>query len=96
MDDLRDYRFYEKDMVHPTPLAQEYIWQQFCKFAFTEETETLFGRIETLQKAMQHKPFNPDTPAHRAFLERMTGEARSLQKEVPHIDLSKEIAYFES
>lgn len=63
-DDLRDYRFYDKDMVHPSELAVDYIWEQFQESHISHEARTLFKRIEALHRAMAHRPFNPDSPAH--------------------------------
>lgn len=70
MDDLRDYRYYEGDMIHPNETAQEYIWQKFTETYFTEETTAFINKWQKLQKALQHKPFHPHSEAHQKFIQR--------------------------
>lgn len=73
MDDLRDYRFYANDLLHPNDLAIDYIWQQFQHVFFNENTKSLVYRIAKLNKAKAHRPHFPNTEAyqkHLAFIER--------------------------
>lgn len=67
MDDLRDYRFYKEDMLHPNQLAVDYIWENFKKTWIANETEKLQETIENIQKSLAHKPFNPSSEQHKKF-----------------------------
>lgn len=71
MDELRDYRFYAADMLHPSDVAVEFIWQKFTETFCSDHTKALLGKINKLNAAAAHRPFNPDTPAHQRFLEKM-------------------------
>lgn len=68
MDDLRDYRFYEKDMLHPTGTAIDYIWNHFTKHLFSADTQALLAEIRRIQQAMEHRPFHVESEAHQKFL----------------------------
>lgn len=96
MDDLRDYRFYERDMVHPSETAIEYIWEIFRRNVLDERDDRLFDRAEALHRAMEHRPFDPSGEAHRRFRNRQAEEARALQRQYPDLDFSEEIKFFES
>lgn len=86
MDELRDYRFYEKDMLHPNELAIDYIWEKFKTVWIDPETETLQKEIATIQKGLLHKPFNPNSEAHLKFREALLSRIKILKKSLPHID----------
>lgn len=96
MDDLRDYRFYERDMVHPSETAVEYIWETFRRNILDERDDRLFDRAEALHRAMEHRPFDPSGEDHRRFRNRQAEEARALQRQYPDLDFSEEIKFFES
>lgn len=68
MDDLRDYRFYANDMLHPNETAIEYIWEQFKKVWINEKSLSTMKEVETVQKGISHKPFNPTSEQHQKFL----------------------------
>lgn len=93
-DELRDYRFYKEDMVHPSDQAVEYIWQKFMETAFSKKTIDTVGEVRSVVAATEHRPFNPDSAAHRRFLRSMLKKAETLQKKCPAVDLSREIEYF--
>jgi len=81
VDELRDYRFYREDMLHPTAQAVEYIWQQLAEHYFSAETKSFLSEWAPLKAAMAHKPFNPDSKAYRSFIdETRTKEAALLEK----------------
>lgn len=82
LDDLRDYRFYETDMIHPNQTAIAYIWEQFSKRYFTTSTQQLNERISALQKDLQHRPFRAGSPSHQQFLKETLRKAEDLNKEV--------------
>jgi hypothetical protein len=93
MDDLRDYRFYERDRVHPSAEAVDYIWEKFCGALVGDESQELFRRIEKLAAARGHRPFNPDTPRHRAFRNAMLAEIVELKGQYPGLDFAEEVTY---
>lgn len=93
-DELRDYRFYKEDMLHPSDLAVEYIWDVFRETLFAKKTAEAAAEIQNVVTAAEHRPLNPDSSSHRRFLRSMLKKAEALQKKYPGLDLSKEIEYF--
>jgi len=73
MDELRDYRFYADDMLHPSDLAVEYIWEKFSYTFFEKKTFILLDEWFKIKQALEHKPFNPDSEEYKKFLSQ-TGE----------------------
>lgn len=67
MDELRDYRFYAEDMLHPSPLAIDYIWERFAAAHFDINTEPTMELVQTIQKGLAHRPFNPHSESHQKF-----------------------------
>lgn len=96
IDDLRDYRFYAEDLVHPNYAATEYVWEKLSAFAFTPEAQALMERIQDILLAFQHRPINPLSSQHRQFLVSYLQKTQALQSEFPFLDLSEEISYFSS
>ena len=90
MDDLRDYRFYTNDMLHPSETAIQYIWSRFSDTFMSPETLELNRRIEKIVTAAAHRPFNPDTPQHKTFQARQLEAIAALEKERPGMDWSAE------
>ena len=70
LDELRDYRFYAEDMLHPSAQAVTYIWQRFTSWAFTPETVKFAQEWERTERDLAHRPLNPDSEAHKAFLKK--------------------------
>ena len=91
MDELRDYRFYADDMLHPSPLAVQYIWECFCRTYFKEETMTVMKEWSEIQKALHHKPFRPNSEAYRYFLSQIMLRIERLNEKFPYFDVQKEI-----
>ncbi len=83
MDDLRDYRFYKRDMIHPTVEAEDYIWEKFIGSYGDTATQSFIETWKSIRNDLHHKPFHPDTPAHRAFLTRLLEKLTALQGIVP-------------
>jgi len=75
LDDLRDYRFYANDMVHPNETAIQYIWEQFQQVWIDEKSNSIMKEVDTIQKGLAHRPFNPNSTQHQMFL-------KSLQQKV--------------
>ncbi|WP_186756357.1 GSCFA domain-containing protein [Echinicola salinicaeni] len=88
MDELRDYRFYKEDMIHPTAQAEDYIWEKFSQAFFTEDTKKKILYIENILKALSHKAFNPNGEAHQKFLSNLLLKMEQL---TPEFDFSNEI-----
>lgn len=68
IDDLRDYRFYEADLIHPNAQAQEYIFEKFVQCAFDNELRSFVTEWTSIRKALTHRPFNSQSAGHQAFL----------------------------
>ncbi len=85
MDDLRDYRFYENDLLHPNSTAIEYIWEKFSASLFDEETRSLNRLIEKIIKAQHHKPRNPHSEQHKIFLKNLRNEIEKLETGFPEL-----------
>lgn len=96
LDDLRDYRFYAADMLHPNDLAVNYIYDKFLSTFLNEATRALLKRIKTIQKAAAHRPFNPNTVAHRNFILKNKALIEVLQKEYPFLDFTAELKAFDN
>lgn len=69
MDELRDYRFYADDMLHPSPLAVDYIWECFSGQFLDREAQALLKDLAAINKAVSHKPFNPESDSYKDFLQ---------------------------
>ncbi len=85
MDELRDYRFYTEDMLHPNKTAIQYIWEKFQQAWINPETESLMHEVETIQKGLLHKPFNQNSEAHQSFLKKLEASKKRIQKTYSHI-----------
>lgn len=92
MDDLRDYRFYGEDMVHPSAVAVSYIWEKLCETALSPSTRDTLARVEQIVKAAEHRPTNPSSEAHRTFCRKSLQAIDSINE----VDFSKERAYFKN
>lgn len=96
MDELRDYRFYAEDMLHPSSLAVRYIWERFEESLLSPETRSLMKEWEQIRKAIQHKPFQPESKSHQDFLMQTLLKAEQLKEKFPYFDLMEEIAVLRS
>lgn len=83
MDELRDYRFYAEDMIHPSALAIQYIWEKFQQVWISDETVNTMQAVDVVQKGMQHKSFNPNSEAHLKFLSKLESKKHKLQLQFP-------------
>lgn len=88
-DELRDYRFYAPDMLHPSEQAVEYIWQRFADAYLSFSAHAFLKEWQPLQAALNHKPFNPDGAEYKAFLAKTLQDIRALETKYGHkLDLS--------
>ena len=79
-DELRDYRFYADDMLHPSSVAVEYIWQRMVETFFSDEAKTFLREWAPLKKGFSHRPLNPDGDEYKAFLAKLHAEAERLKQ----------------
>ena len=86
-DELRDYRFYAEDMLHPSSQAVEYIWQRLSEVYFSAETKAFLREWQPLKAALNHKPFNPDSQEYRIFIDKTMLKIAELQKKYPNFAL---------
>jgi hypothetical protein len=94
MDDLRDYRFYNDDMTHPTPLAVNYIWNAFYNKFFSEETIKLNAQIEEIVTARGHRLKNPNSENSKRFKKEQLMKIEKIQSCHPQMPFEEEIRYF--
>ena len=94
MDELRDYRFYADDMLHPSTLAIDYIWHKFANTAMTDESLAIIDEIKKIQPAKQHRAFNPNSEEHKKFLKTYFEKTKQLQHKYPILNLRDELEYF--
>jgi len=85
MDELRDYRFYAEDMMHPNHLAIEYIWNKFKEVWISEDSNKIMDEVDVIQKSLQHKPFNPNSESHQKFLQNLEISKQQLELKLPFI-----------
>ena len=85
MDELRDYRFYKEDMIHPNQIALNYIWEKFYKNWLSDEAIDLKKQVIKIQRGLEHKPFNTDSNEYREFLSSLQKKIEALKKKYPHI-----------
>ncbi len=85
MDELRDYRFYSDDMIHPSELAVNYIWERFMEVWVSKEIGQMMKRVDEITKGISHRPFNPQSEQYLLFRKKIEIKKAELQKEYPHI-----------
>ena len=90
LDELRDYRFYNEDMTHPSPLALEYVWERFSGSFFSGQTQTIIKECQKIKKDLLHRPINKDSKAYRAFLKQIVLKINGVEEKYPNLDLEKE------
>lgn len=96
MDDLRDYRFYAEDLVHPNYQATQYVWDKFVDACIDDNSAQLFKMIREIKLAYQHKPFNPSTKQHQQFLHKYEILTSRLLEQYPYLQLQLELEYFKT
>lgn len=89
-DELRDYRFYAADMVHPSDIAVDYVWQRFCETCLTDEARQTMDECEAIRKDLAHKPFRPSSDSYKNFLEQILLKIDRLNEKYPYLDFEKE------
>ncbi len=82
-DELRDYRFYQSDMIHPTEQAVEYIWQRFSEVYLNKDAKAFLQQWKPLKQALAHRPFDPESEEYKAFIERTLQKVSELAELYP-------------
>lgn len=94
IDVLRDYRFYDKDLVHPNYQATSYVLERFMENYLERDSRLLAEQMRKLNIARRHRPMHPGTAAHRKFLKEQLALTSKIQERYPFLSLGEEIAYF--
>jgi len=81
LDDLRDYRFYATDGLHPSAVAEDYIFDKFGEATFSEQLKVQVAEWQRIRRALAHRPFDPNSAAHRVFLEKLKAQIQAFEKE---------------
>ena len=89
MDDLRDYRFYEKDLIHPNETAVDYIWEKFSDTWINPSCRDLMKKVEKVLRALEHRPLDPSSEETLKFRQSIDKEIEALQKAHPEIRFTK-------
>jgi len=95
IDDLRDYRFYKPDLLHPNEVAIDYIWDHFTKNLFTDETKRINEQLKSIQQSLAHRPFHESSEAHQSFLRSTKEKIRQLQENYSFLNFEEEIKNLE-
>lgn len=86
-DELRDYRFYKEDLIHPNDQAISFIWEKFKAAWFTPETVSLIKEVVQLKTAIAHKPIHPNSTTHREFEQQLAQKIAAFRAANPHIEI---------
>lgn len=96
IDVLRDYRFYDVDLVHPNYPATQFVLDKFMQYFVNDESRKLAEEIQKIVTARKHKPFQSETVAHKSFLKSNFDKLLTIQKKYPFLVLKEELEYFSS
>jgi hypothetical protein len=83
-DELRDYRFYAENMLHPSAQAVAYVWERFSEVYLSDDAKAFLKEWQPLKAALQHKPFDPDSQEYRQFMDKTMLKIAALQKKYPN------------
>ncbi|MBF6607958.1 MAG: GSCFA domain-containing protein [Flavobacterium sp.] len=86
MDELRDYRYYNQDLIHPSPLAIDYIWQKFADSYISPKALLTMDKVASVRKALAHRTMNVGPNDHNSHLEKIDELIREIQADIPHIE----------
>lgn len=87
-DELRDYRFYKADMLHPNEQAVEYVWEQLVATCFSAEAKQFLEEWRPIKEALAHRPFHPEAAAYQDFIKKTKEKAKMLELKYPNIELN--------
>ena len=96
MDDLRDYRFYNEDLIHPNKIATDYIWEKFSESHFSKKCFIVMKDVKKIVQAVNHKPRNVKSDKHKSFIQTNIELINKLTGEFSHLNFENELKYFQS
>ncbi len=96
IDDLRDYRFYGADMLHPSAPAIDYVWEKFQDSFFSDETRIICKEVQAVVEASKHRPMDPESNSFQRFVRKQLDLIDGLEVKFPQLDMAEERALFES
>ena len=90
MDELRDYRFYADDLLHPSSLAVDYVWECFSEVSFSPSTRQIMKMWEDIRRGLAHRPFHAEGEAYQSFLRQILLKIEQLKEKFPYLDTINE------
>ena len=90
LDELRDYRFYADDLVHPSDLAVRYVWERFVEWCLSPDAHRVMAEVEDIRKALAHRPLHPESEEYKRFLGQIVLKIERLNGKYPYFDLQNE------
>ena len=94
MDDLRDYRFYDSDLLHPNRIATDYIWEIFSEAILSDNCLSIMNEVEKIVKSRKHKVRNIKSENHQTFIKTNINKIIELHEKYPHLNLSEDKLFF--
>jgi hypothetical protein len=94
IDDLRDYRFYKEDMIHPSALAISYVWDCFEKSLLSTKEQSLRKKLVKIRKSLSHRSIQPNSVAHQHFVHAQLKSIRALLHKYPYLPLEQALHYY--
>ena len=91
VDELRDYRFYADDMAHPSAQAVRYVWECFVEHCIDDEAQRFMEQWEKIARAMEHRPFQPDSEQYKRFMEQTKDKVLALKERYPYLEVEEEL-----
>jgi hypothetical protein len=95
LDDLRDYRFFNADMIHPSKLAIDYVWNYFSEIYFSNKTKQIIHQIDKIIQAKNHRPFDEDSKMHQNFIQNQIDKIHQLKKQYSFLDFKMDLEWFD-
>jgi len=94
IDDLRDYRYYDRDLIHPSATAVDYIWDHLMQHHMSSSTQGVVKKVAVIDKHISHRPFDPTSSAHQNFLQKLRDQILVVQ-ETHQLNYKKELDYID-
>jgi hypothetical protein len=96
IDELRDYRFFKADLVHPNELAIDYVFEKMADSMMSSECKNVLKRVDEINNLMKHRPFNTGSAKHLEFMAASLKKCIQLKTDLPELDLTREINHFQN
>ena len=90
MDEWRDYRYYASDMVHPSEVAEQLIWERFMELCMSRETQEQVKQVESVMRMLKHRPLHEDAETYKVFLKQLIEKIDQLTEKYPQLDFKEE------